>query len=254
VNLATLALIALVAQELPSAEDVEAKRQAQALLSAGAALYEAGDYAGALDRFTAAYAQYPSPKLWLNIGQAQRDLGRPLQALEAFERFVAEAGNARPEDLVEAHRAVAELQAQLGRVVVDCKPSGADVIVDGRAIGRMPLARPLWVTPGAHEVTVKRRNYFPATFTVEVTPGEARRLSFRLRAVEVSVASLPAPAPALRLESPGPAAAEQQQPLYARWPFWAVVGGAVLLGGIVFAATAGHGDVPSTPLGTQKAF
>ena len=55
------------------AGDNQAKGRAQALLSEGTTAYGHGDYATALDKFTAAYKIFPSPKLWFNIGQANRD-------------------------------------------------------------------------------------------------------------------------------------------------------------------------------------
>ena len=67
------------------------------MLTEGSALYEKGDYAGALEKFNAAYAAYPSPKLMFNIGQADRDLSRPVEALEAFEKFLASDTDASPE-------------------------------------------------------------------------------------------------------------------------------------------------------------
>jgi hypothetical protein len=59
------------------ADDSQAKARAQALLSEGTAAYGRGDYATALDKFTAAYRIFPSPKLWFNIGQANRATPRP---------------------------------------------------------------------------------------------------------------------------------------------------------------------------------
>jgi len=62
-------------------------------------LYQQGDVGGALEKFNAAYAAYPSPKLMFNIGQANRDLSRPVEAIEAFQRFLAEATDASPRRL-----------------------------------------------------------------------------------------------------------------------------------------------------------
>src|SRR5262245_37367876 len=87
-----------------AAPDRGAKSEAQALLSQGTDLYDRGDYAAALEKFTAAYQVFPSPKLWFNIGQANRDLGRPVEALDAFERFLAGATGAPAETLAEARR------------------------------------------------------------------------------------------------------------------------------------------------------
>ena len=98
----------------PPANDAQAKAHAQGLLSEGTAAYGRGDYATALDKFTAAYEIFPSPKLWFNIGQANRDLGRPVEAVAAFDRFLRNAGDAPPETLAEARRSAAELKTKLG--------------------------------------------------------------------------------------------------------------------------------------------
>src|SRR5579871_187474 len=88
-------LIAVLAQtpgaHSPTAQD---KAHAQALLNEGADLYDRGQLVEALGRFQSAYAAYPSPKLWFNIGQAERDLGRHVEAMEAFERFLADVKDA----------------------------------------------------------------------------------------------------------------------------------------------------------------
>ena len=122
-----LILLTIIAQGSPPAADPQAKAQAQGLLTAGSALYEKGDYAGALEKFNAAYAAFPSPKLMFNIGQADRDLSRPVEALEAFEKFLAGATDASPETITDARKSVAELQEKLGRIRVECETTGAEV-------------------------------------------------------------------------------------------------------------------------------
>jgi len=60
-----------LSQATPGIDDPQAKAQAQALLSEGTRLYGEGDVAGALEKFQAAYAAFPSPKLMFNIGPSQ---------------------------------------------------------------------------------------------------------------------------------------------------------------------------------------
>jgi tetratricopeptide (TPR) repeat protein len=256
VNTAVFVLIALLAQARPLTP-TEPKAQAQALLSEGATLYENGDFAASLEKFKAAYALYPSPKLWLNIGQAQRELGRQVEALESLERFISEAEDPPAEALVDAHRSVAELKSQLGRLVVECPTSGAAVSLDDKSIGRTPLARPVWTTPGKHKLTLRRPGYVAFVQSVEVAVGRARRITAVLRPIDLAVPA-PAPAPAVietNRNAPTVDATPAETPFYARWPFWAVVGGAVLAGGITFALASGRGDdIPKTDLGAQNAF
>src|SRR5204862_5041203 len=116
-------------------EDAPAKARAQALLKEGTTAYGRGDYATALDKFTAAYQIFPSPKLWFNIGQANRDLGRPVEAVAAFDRFLRDATDAPAETVTEARRSAAELKKKLGRIEVNCATDGAEITVDGKQIG-----------------------------------------------------------------------------------------------------------------------
>ena len=111
-----LILLAILAQASPPTGDPQAKAQAQALLGQGTKLYQQGDVADALEKFQAAYAAFPSPKLMFNIGQANRDLSRPVEALEAFEKFLAGAADAPPEMIADAHKSVSQLQEKLGRI------------------------------------------------------------------------------------------------------------------------------------------
>jgi len=138
VNALVSVLLVLLAQvAAPPGADPVAKAKAQAVLKEGTALYERGDFAAALDRFETAYGIFPSPKLQFNIGQADRSLGRPLEAVEAFEKFLAQVPDAAPELLSEARQSVVELRGKLGQVKIECATPGAEVA--------MPLsARVCW--------------------------------------------------------------------------------------------------------------
>src|SRR5206468_7323218 len=97
------------------------------LLREGNALYKKGDYTGALEKFQDAYATVPSPKLLFNIGQAERDLGRTVDAIQAFEKFLADAPDASPKTIAEARGEVADLQKKVGRLQILCETTGATI-------------------------------------------------------------------------------------------------------------------------------
>ncbi len=145
--------LGLVAAAAPAwAQEPDARAAARALAQEGARLFEQGDLQAALDRFKRAYDKFPSPKLFLNIGQAQRGLGRNLEALDAFERFLAEAKDANPEFQEQAKAQVLELRGKLGRIHILCNRPGAAVTLDGEARGTIPLGRSLLVEPGPHRL------------------------------------------------------------------------------------------------------
>ena len=190
-----LILLTVLAQISPPVADPQAKAQAQSLLTEGSALYEKGDYAGALEKFNAAYAAYPSPKLMFNIGQTDRDLSRPVEALEAFEKFLAGATDASPETTADARKSVAELREKLGRIRIDCETLGAEVNVDGKSVGLTPLREFVWATPGRHQITASHERAIPALENVDVTAGSVGTVTLRLFPLPIRVAAEPAPEP-----------------------------------------------------------
>jgi tetratricopeptide (TPR) repeat protein len=116
-------LLGFLAQSSDSAASAEAKAKAQSLLTEGSALYEKGDYADALDKFKQAFATYDSPKLLFNIGQANRDLGRPVEALEAFEQFLIGALDAAPETIEDAKKSVENCRKSWDACASTAKPT-----------------------------------------------------------------------------------------------------------------------------------
>lgn len=150
------------------------KTEAQRRLDQGAALYARGDLPGALEQFQRAYAAYPSPKLWFNIGQVQRDLGQAVDAMEAFERFLAAGSDAPSEAVDVAHAAVDELRQRLSRLHIDCPTQGARIDLDGVAVGETPLSVDRWLWPGKHVVSAMGNAAATTTTEIDLRPGEGQ--------------------------------------------------------------------------------
>ena len=96
-RLATLAalcgVLALVAGPAAAQTD-EARTQ----FEQGIALYDEGKYDQAAIAFQRAFELKPSYKILYNIAQAQNQLGHYAAALEAFARYLAEGGDAVPDE------------------------------------------------------------------------------------------------------------------------------------------------------------
>jgi hypothetical protein len=172
-------VLATLAQASGAGTNAQDRVKAQSLLGEGATLYGRGDYLGALEKFDAAYAAYPSSKILFNIGQTNRLLGRPLEAREAYQRFLDEVPNASREDRSDAQTWLERLQNALGQITVVCQIDGADISVDGKAVGKAPLTRPVWVTPGRHQVTATKSGECPMLDTVDVAAGGQDKAELR---------------------------------------------------------------------------
>jgi hypothetical protein len=231
----SLLLLGLLAQSADPDATAQAKAKAQNLLTEGSALYEKGDYADALEKFKAAFATYDSPKLLFNIGQANRDLGRPVEALEAFEQFLIGARDAAPETIEDAKKSVDELQAKLGRLRVECQTENATISLDGKDVGLTPLTKLLWATPGRHQVTARHWSFPPAVENVEVRAGTVLPVRIVLQAPVANVpeAQVSQPEPGgvgqvdLSAKEPQPLASPRGWWMGRTWT-WVAVGSAAL--------------------------
>jgi len=104
--------------------------------------------------------------------------------------------------------AMFEPERYRGSIELDCQVAGAEVLLDGKPMGKTPLVGPLGDLPaGEHRLQVRRKGHLPFEGTVRVPVGESVRV----------VANLPT------LVVPAP-------PFYRDWPFWTAAGlGAVSL-------------------------
>jgi hypothetical protein len=230
-----LALLALASAgataSAGAAEPADARSRARDKLIEAETLYDAGDFARSLERLEEAAAIYPSPRLHFNFGLAYRALGRDTDAIEAFERFLAET---RDDPEMTARRTEATwhaeaLAARVGTLEVVSEVAGADVIVDGRARGKTPLGAPLRVAPGSHDVVVlKVGSGTPFLQRVHVRAGGRVRIA-------ASVGAVAASGPDLRARA-NPAE-PPRTPVYRRWWVWAGAG-IVLAGGVLAGALA----------------
>jgi tetratricopeptide (TPR) repeat protein len=149
-----------------------------------------GDYEAALARFEQAYALVPSPKIHYDFGMAYVGLGRPAEALAAFERFLAEAPDAPPEKREKAASLVSTLRARVG------PPAERDdrVATAGRPQAVAPPAassgRPE-PTSSLTQVPTEHRDERSATVTATTTPAESDPLrGRRVTAVSLGAAGV----------------------------------------------------------------
>jgi tetratricopeptide (TPR) repeat protein len=191
-------LLATLAQATAPSATPESKAIAQSLLNEGTRLYDRREFAPALDKFTAAYATYASPKLLYNIAQTYRALGRSAEAMDAFERFLLQAPDALAEMTTEVHSSMAELQAKLGRIHIECSKPRAEISIDGKLVGLSPLQDLVWAEPGRHQVTARHADAIPVVQDVEVAIGSVRNVVLDLQPLDavpvVNAQRLPVPA------------------------------------------------------------
>ncbi|WP_437636424.1 PEGA domain-containing protein [Sorangium sp. So ce854] len=70
-----------------------------------------------------------------------------------------------------AEQWLAESRAQVGALKVSVTVAGAEVLVDGKNVGRAPLEGEVFVDPGEHRVEARHLDYGPSSQTVSVAKG-----------------------------------------------------------------------------------
>jgi tetratricopeptide (TPR) repeat protein len=215
----------------------------------GLELADRGDYQTALEEFERAYSLSPNFAVLYNIGQADVELGRPLKAIEALERYLDDGKDKVPRGRRgEVERQLAQLRSSFAELSVTTTPSGAQIVLDGADIGTTPLAKPLTLTAGSHVVSASRPGAAAETRVVVVREGQKTELRLELPDVRPPDAPNAPNAPNAAL---APTTGAETKPLVpsvavqakgendrARAPFptgYVLIGAGVVLGGATVA-------------------
>jgi len=226
----------------------DAQAQASESFELGMRLMDEQNWAGALAAFQRAYDLAPHYAVLFNIGFCRKQLQRYPEALEAFQRYLAEGGDRiRPEKRAEAEQAIADLRLLLAEVVVVVGVDGAEVLVDERVRGTSPLREPLVLGAGHHVVAARAAEHRDDRIEFDLAPGERRELRLTL---EPLAAAAPAP-------EPEPSPGEEPAAWYHDWLGWTFGGvGLVAAGvgaGFAGAAALQEGDADDEPsIETQR--
>jgi hypothetical protein len=187
----------------------------------GVQLFREHRYTEAREAFEEAYRILPNGRVLANIAASFVGEGRPAEAIATYRRFLSEGNEGQSATAREvARREIARLRASIGDVALAIEPAGAEIIVDGRAVGVAPLAWPLALTPGQSTLEVRAPGFVPFARTIEIEQGGSISLSVVLQPIraggtggeEAPAASQgqprPEPPPAGRAEpAPSPPAA-----------------------------------------------
>jgi len=131
--------------------------EARVQFDAGVALYEKGQWPQASIAFARAYELRPAYKILYLVGKCENEQGHFAASADAYTRYLAEAGNQIDQARQDEVRAeIKRLKAMVGVVAIETNATGVTVFVDGRKAGKIPLAGPLFVDLGEHEVQLKR--------------------------------------------------------------------------------------------------
>lgn len=159
-------------------------QQADEQFKRGRALYQSGKIHEAHEALKAAWSLKRSYDIAANLGTIELQLGMPRDAAEHFAYCIRTFAATGPKkQLEEAKRRFEDTRRQVGALAIRVNVDGAEVLVDGRSLGRTPLGDEVYVDPGARKVEARLAGYEPAAVTVQVVKGPAQVVTVALVAV-----------------------------------------------------------------------
>ena len=182
------ALSAITQDPAVHVDDPHARSEAQALMTEGVHQLQLRAFDQALANFLEAYAKFPSPKILLDIASTLRDMGRPADAANTYNRYLADPATGA-ERVGEVKQLLLQLDKRLTVLAVRVFPRGSQVSIDGGpfiAVGSTLLTR---VRPGLHLVRV-RQGTATSEATINAFEGEEKEVPV---AVKIEVGDTASP-------------------------------------------------------------
>lgn len=174
--------VAITSESRPARADAA---EVEALIAKGNELRRAGTPGPALPYFQKAYELARTPRTAGQLGLAELAAGYPVDAAE----HLASALRTPDDPSIVKYRkmltdALTIARSQIGELALEGSPAGAEVVVDGRAIGVLPLSVPLKL--GAHntEIVVRAPGYESHKELVPIVGGQRHALAINLEKIE----------------------------------------------------------------------
>jgi PEGA domain len=128
----------------------------------------------------------------------------------------------------EVEQDLVKLNARVARLWVETNAEGAELFVNGKLVGLLPLSQPVLINSGVCDIRLTKAGFEPRLHQVKVAGGEKPRVSLPLTAISSA---------ALVETQRSPMTARTRTEAVSYTPFWVTFGVTAALGG----ASAGLG-------------
>jgi tetratricopeptide (TPR) repeat protein len=161
----------------------EAAARADELFKAGNNDVRQQKWVEAEAKFIAAFELNRSYDIAANLGHTQFRLGKHREAAEHLQfalRSWPITGEKERREL--AAKRLAELRKLLASVTIRVSVPGATVFVDGKEVGRSPLADEVFLEPGPRTIEAKLAGYADAKQAIDATKGSSPEVTLAMQA------------------------------------------------------------------------
>ena len=179
---ASVALVLVLCATAPAAAQTDPRADASAHFERGTDLFNEGRYDAALAEFERAYAIAPALPVLYNLARVHAELGHPVAAASAYQRYLTEGGDTLPRARrTEVERELARQRDRIGHLRVEANVDGAIVSVDGSDTTTTPLSAPIELGSGTHVIGVRAPGYESVTREVAIAGSAESSLVVELR-------------------------------------------------------------------------
>jgi hypothetical protein len=158
--------------------DAQAQEDVMSVVEHGVELRRQGRDADALAEFKRALAIQKSPRVQAQVALAEQALGLWVQAEQDLLSIIGHGSEGDPwirKNLATLSKALGVIQSHLGSLDLWGSPEGAEVYVDRKPVGKLPLEKPVRVAGGTMLLTARAEGYIETTRTVTVPGGGTAR-------------------------------------------------------------------------------
>jgi hypothetical protein len=192
----------------------EESLEAESLIRQGVELRAHGKDERALPLFEKAYKTSRTPRTAGQLGLVELSVGYFVEA----ERYLGEALASPDHPWVAKNLSMLKQQLdsakdKIGELAVSGTPDGAEVLVNGKPVGSLPLLSPVRLDKGRAEVQLRAPGYLPARDTVTIAGRAREERSFALARDPTAPGFAPPAKPV-----PRPRATAQLQPESRTFP------------------------------------
>jgi len=171
----------LIARSATAEPDSDSNVQAAVLYKAGVAASEENRADEARAFFLAAWRLKQHWQIAANLADAEAMTGRNRDAAQHLEFAIRTGGSElSPAERQGLEELLRKARATVGTLTVQVNVDGADVLVDGKVVGKAPLPGPIFVEPGARVIEARLEGSEPRSEAKQVGAGSTGKVTLAL--------------------------------------------------------------------------
>lgn len=151
--------------------------------------YREGRKEEAIERYGAAWELFKDPLWMCDRGALEFEQGRPWDAAQHLSICLRLL---KPEDKKvigkKVERSLDEARARVGALTVKANVPDAEVVVNDKVVGKLPLLDPIFLSPGSHAVEVRAPGYQSDVRLAVLFAGRTLTIPMRLEPMRAEVA------------------------------------------------------------------